>query len=408
MNFEYFIAKRQTESGKKNLSKPVIRISTISIALGLALMIISVAVVIGFKHSVSEKVMGFASHIQLMFFDNNYGVQGNPVILDHELKAKLEQHPNIAHTQLVAQKAGVIKTDDQILGVMLKGVGSDFDNSFLLENIIEGLYPDISDTARTDDLLISKLIAVKLNLHVGDYARMWFVDENQARARGRKFIVSGIYNTGIEEIDNVYVIGDIKHVQKLNNWNNNEVGSVEIILRDENEITNTSFELYNTIPYNIRAISVFEEYPQIFNWLELLDLNVVVILTLLIIVSTITMISTLLILIIERTNMVGLLKALGSTNRSIRRIFLYKASGIIIKGMIWGNVAGIAFYFIQLKYKIIHLDPESYYVDYVPVELQVSDVLLLNLGTFIVSFLVLIIPTYYITRIVPAKALRYE
>lgn len=408
LNFEYFIAKGDRGKSDRNLSRPVIRISTLSIALGLALMIISVAVVIGFKHSVSEKVMGFASHIQLVLFDNNFGVQGNPIAIDDELISSIHQHKNIAHTQLIAQKAGVIKTDDQILGVMLKGVGADFDNSFLLDNIIEGRYPDISDSLKSDEILVSNLVSKKLNLQVGDFARMWFIDENQSRARGRKFIISGIFDTGMEEIDNVYVIGDIQHIQKINNWNNNEVGSIEIILKDEKDIVNTSFDLYTTIPYNIRAINVYEEYPQIFNWLDLLDMNVVVILTLLILVSTITMISTLLILIIERTSMVGLLKALGSTNGSIRKIFLYKASGIIFRGMIWGNIAGLLFYFLQLKYRIISLSAESYYVDYVPVELYAMDVLLLNLGTFVVSFLVLIIPTYYITRVVPAKALRYE
>ncbi len=408
MNFEYFIARRQSGTGKQNLSKPVIRISTISIALGLALMIISVAVVIGFKHSVSEKVMGFAAHVQLVLFDNNFGAQGNPLVVDDELLNQLKANEKIGHVQRVAQKAGVIKTKDQILGVILKGVGTDFDNTFLFDNIQEGTYPKISDKETTDEILISEKISKKLNISVGDFARMWFIDEGQSRARGRKFTVSGIYNTGMEEIDNVYIIGDLKHIQKLNNWNDNEVGSVELILNDITDINNTTFELYTTIPYNIRAISVYEEYPQIFNWLNLLDMNVVVILTLLILVSTITMISTLLILIIERTSMVGLLKALGSNNSSIRKIFLYKASGIIFKGMLWGNIIGVLFYFVQLYTKFISLSAESYYVDYVPVELHLSDVLLLNMGTFIVSFLVLVIPTYYITRVVPAKALRYE
>lgn len=408
LNFEYFIARRQSSEGKRNLSKPVIRISTISIALGLALMIISVAVVIGFKHSVSEKVMGFASHIQLVLFDNNFGMQGNPVVDDDELLAQLKANSKIEHVQKVAQKAGVIKTKDQILGVVLKGVDQDYDTSFLSENIVEGKYPNIADSSKTDEVLISRKIAQKLNLGVGEFARMWFVDEGESRARGRKFIVSGIYDTGMEELDNVYIIGDLRHIQKLNNWNENEVGSIELILNDISDIPGTAFDLYTTIPYNIRAISVYEEYPQIFNWLNLLDMNVVVILTLLILVSTITMISTLLILIIERTSMVGLLKALGSSNSSIRKIFLYKASGIIIKGMVWGNVIGLLFYCVQLNFKIISLSADSYYVDYVPVELRFSDVFLLNIGTFIVSFIVLIIPTYYITRVVPAKALRYE
>ena len=285
---------------------------------------------------------------------------------------------------------------------------SNFNKSFLESNISSGLFPAFNDSIKSNEVLISSAISRKLELKTGDDMRMWFLDEDQPRARGRKFTISGIYDTGMEEIDDVYVIGDIKHIQKLNNWDATEVGSIELMVNDIDKIRDVSFNLYTTIPYNIRSISVFEEYPQIFNWLELLDLNVIVILALLIIVSTITMISTLLILIIERTSMVGLLKALGTTNSSIRKIFLIKASGVIVKGMILGNIIGIGFYYVQSYFRIIKLSAESYYVDYVPMELHLSDVLMLNIGTFIISLLVLIIPTFYITRVMPARALRYE
>lgn len=408
MNFEYFIANKIRNERSNNLSKPVVRISTISIALGLSLMIISIAIVIGFKHSVSDKVTGFASHIRLVLFDSNMGMQGNPLEVNDELVHSLGNNSEIKHYQKVAHKAGVIKTSDQILGVLLKGIGKDHDFRFLKENLTDGEIPSFSDSVRTNDVLVSETIASKLKLSIGDPLRMWFIEEGETNARGRKFNISGIYASGVEEIDNLYIIGDIKHIQKLNNWTDNQVGSVEIFVHDEQNIQNTSFNLYSSIPYNIRAVSVYEEYPQIFNWLQLLDMNVVVILTLLILVSTITMISTLLILIIERTSMIGLLKALGSTNQSIRRIFIIKASRIIIFGMIWGNMIGVGFYFLQYYTKLIKLSAESYYVDYVPVELHFTDVILLNIGTFFVSFLVLIIPTWYITRVEPAKALRYE
>ncbi len=386
----------------------MVRISTISIALGLSLMIISIAIVIGFKHSVSNKITGFASHIRLVLFDNNMGMQGNPLAVSPELLNSLNANADISYYQRVAHKAGVIKTHDQILGVILKGVGTDYNFSFLNESIKRGEIPTFSDTNRTYDVLVSESIASKLELEIGDPLRMWFIEDGETTARGRKFIISGIYASGVEEIDNLYVIGDIKHIQHLNNWEDDQIGSMELMVSDDQRIPDISFDLYNSIPYNIRAVSVFEEYPQIFNWLQLLDMNVVVILTLLIIVSTITMISTLLILIIERTSMVGLLKALGATNKSIRRIFLIKASRIILIGMVWGNIAGIGFYFLQKYTQVIKLSAESYYVSYVPVELQVTDVLLLNLGTFVISFLVLIIPTWYITRVEPARALRYE
>jgi lipoprotein-releasing system permease protein len=408
LNFEYFIARKLKAGDKKNLSKPVIGISTISIALGLSLMIISVAVVVGFKNSISEKVMNFASHIQLVVFDNNYGEQGSAINVNEELLDILNSQNEITHIQKVAHKAGVVKTKDQILGVVLKGVDSNFNKAFLESNISSGLFPSLNDSIKSNEVLISSSISRKLELNTGDDMRMWFVDGDQARARGRKFTISGIYDTGMEEIDDVYVIGDIKHIQKLNNWDPTDAGSIELMVNDVDKIRDVSFNLYTTIPYNIRSVSVFEEYPQIFNWLELLDLNVIVILSLLIIVSTITMISTLLILIIERTSMVGLLKALGTTNSSIRKIFLIKASGVIIRGMIWGNIIGIGFYYVQSYFRIIKLSAESYYVDYVPMELHISDVLMLNIGTFIISLLVLIIPTFYITRVMPARALRYE
>jgi lipoprotein-releasing system permease protein len=408
LNFEYYIANR-LKGGKRNkLSQPVIKISTISIALGLALMIISVAVVIGFKKSVSSKVMGFASHINLVFYDNSYGMQGKPVITDNDLVDKLISNGKIKQVQFAAEKAGVIKTKDQIQGVILKGIDNNYDSSFLVENIVDGKFPLILDTIRSNEILISKKLSDKLKLKVGEFVRMWFIDEEDSRARGRRFTISGIYNTGMEEIDNIYLIGDIKQIQKLNDWKSYEVGSIEILLNEIDDINSTAFELYNTIPYDLSAISVYDEYPQIFNWLDLLDMNVVVILTLLILVATITMISTLLILIIERTSMVGLLLAIGANSMSIRKLFIYMASRIILTGMVWGNIIGISFCLLQNKYKIISLAAESYYVDHVPVELNLIDLIMINSGTFIISLLVLIIPSFYIARIMPAKALRYE
>jgi lipoprotein-releasing system permease protein len=408
LNFEYFIANRTGNNKSLKLSKPVVRISKVSIAIGLALMITSVAIVIGFKKSVSSKIEGFTSDIKLVLFDNGKGLQNNPIILNNELISSLNNNNDIKAYQAIATKATVVKTQDQILGAILKGVDHNFDGSFIRANIILGTFPDIDSIDKTNDVVISNIIAGKLSLKVGDDLRMWFIDEDESNARGRKFNISGIYSTGVEEIDNLYVIGDLKHIQRLNNWGKNEVGSVELFVYNKDRIPDISFGLYNTLPYNIRAISVFEEFPQIYNWLGLLDMNVIVILTLLIVVSTITMISTLLILIMERTSMVGVLKALGATNQSIRKIFIYRATRIILSGMFWGNIIGLVYYFLQSRFEIVKLSPESYYVDHVPVELQFSDVLFLNIGTLVISFLVLIIPTWYITRIRPSKALRYE
>ena len=408
MNFEYFIAKHISAGKSDQYAKPVVRISYVSIALGLALMIISVSVVIGFKRSISDKIIGFASHLQITPFDNNESLEEKPITIDDELLHQLKAHPNITHIQFAAKKAAVLKTDEQIQGIVFKGIGTNYDTAFLHGSLVAGRMPDIPDSKRTDEVLISTKLAKNLKVGLNDDLRAWFIAGDKAQARGRKFKVSGIYKTSLEDFDNVFVIGDLRQIQKLNKWEPNQVGSIELMINDPEQMRDIAFDLYRAIPFNLRIQTVIDEYPQIFNWLDLLDVNVVVILTLMILVAAITMISTLLILIIERTNMVGVLKALGANNRSIRKIFLYKAAYIIFKGILWGNILGLAFYFIQHQFRLIKLSPENYYVDYVPVELSLLYLVLLNAGTILVCLSMLIAPSYYITRIVPSKALRYE
>ncbi|RLD91508.1 MAG: ABC transporter permease [Bacteroidetes bacterium] len=391
----------------KSFSQPIIKISYISIALGLTLMIASISIVVGFKHSISNKVIGFTANLQIIPFDNNQSLEAQPMNIDRDFIKLLPTIPNVKHIQFVAQKGGVLKTEDQIQGVVLKGVESNYDWSFLSKNLVDGKLPKLTDK-RDYEVLISKILADKLKLSVGDKVRVWFVNNNEQGARGRKFTVSGIYNTGLENFDGSLIIGDLDVVAKLNNWKPGEVGTVEILLKNPDKVKATADAIYHDIPYDLNIVTATELYPQIFNWLDLLDMNVVVILVLLILVASITMISTLLILIIERTSMVGLLKALGATNKSIGRIFLLRSTSIVLKGMLWGNVLGLLFYFVQLKFRIFHLDPQSYYVDYVPVELHLQQFLMLNIGVFAVSLLILMIPTWYINRVTPSKALRYE
>ena len=408
MGFEYFIAKKISAGKTDKLSKPVIRISYISIALGLALMIVSVAIVVGFKKTISDKIIGFAAHLQVVPFDNNVSLEEQPLTIDREFVKKLKTHPEIRHVQFVAKKAGVLKTDEQIQGVIVKGVGADYDQGFLEENIVEGHFPKITSEKKTNEVLISATLSARLKVKTGEELRVWFVSGNRSQPRGRKFKVSGIFKTSLEEFDSRYMIADIRHLQKLNNWKDNQVGSIEVFLKDAGNLDEVAEQLYREIPYDLNLITVKDEYPQIFNWLNLLDMNVAVVLVLLILVAGITMVSTLLIIILERTSMVGILKALGATNVSIRKVFLLKAAVIISKGMFWGNVAGLGFYFIQKYFQIISLSPEDYYMDFVPVELSLTSFLLLNLGTFVVCLLMLIVPSWYISRIVPARALRYE
>lgn len=407
MNFERFIAQHISSGKSDNYAKPVVRISYISIALGLALMIISVAVVIGFKHSISNKIIGFTSDLKIVPFDNNESLEENPVDVNDDLIRALKSDPNVSHIQLCARKAGVIKTEDQIQGVVFKGVGVEYDKTFLESCLVEGKFPDLVNDV-SNDVLISKSLADKLKLKTGDDLRTWFIGENNSNARGRKFRISGLYNTSMQEFDNVFVIGDIRHVQKLNGWDSTQVGSIELSINERKNLKEIAFGLNELIPFNLTVVTVEDEYPQIFNWLDLLDTNVIVILILLIIVASITMISTLLVLIIERTNMVGILKAMGANNGSIRKIFLYKAGSIILKGILWGDVMGLAFMVIQFYFRVIKLSPENYYVSYVPVEMNWIYFILLNIGAFLICSLMLIAPSYYITRIIPARALRYE
>ena len=408
MNFEYFIAKQISPGKSDNYAKPVVRISYVSIALGLALMLISVSVVIGFKRSIRDKIIGFTSHLQITPFDNNESMEEKPVTVNQDLLNKLRANKHITHVQLTAKKAAVVKTAEQIQGIVFKGISTDFDTVFLSESLVQGRLPKFEDDILTNEVLISEKLAKKLKVNVGDDLRAWFVSGSKSQARGRKFAVCGLYNTSLEDFDNVYVIGDLKHIQKLNKWEKDQVGAVELMVDDPEHLRDIAFEMYTLLPYDLRISTVMDQYPQIFNWLELLDVNVIVILVLMVVVAAITMISTLLILIMERTNMVGVLKAIGANNWSVMKIFLYKAAYIVIRGMFWGNFLGLSFYFLQYYFRFVKLSPENYYVDYVPVELSPLLFLALNIGTILVCLLMLIGPSFYIMRIVPSRALRYE
>lgn len=408
MNVAYFIAKHIAPGRTEAYARPIIRIAVISIALGLALMIISVAIVIGFKSSISNKVVGFSAPLRVVAFTNNESLEESPVTLGTKFLKALRTNPEITHIQYTAQKGGVLKTRNQIQGIILKGVGQNYDWSFLKKNLAAGHLPDFKTAGASRQVLISQKLARKLQLKVGDAVRIWFIGQDATAALGRKLTISGIYNTGIGEFDNRFLIGDLRQIQRLNGWKPDQVGSVELQVRDFKKLKTIALGIYKSIPYNLNINTIYDNYPEIFNWLNLLNTNVVVILVLMILVAGVTMVSTLFILIIKRTGMVGLLKTLGTGNRTIQKIFLYKAAYIIGRGMFWGNLLGLLFYFVQYYFHMFRLNPVSYYVSYVPVELSVSNFLLLNTGTFFLCLLMLIIPSFYIMRIEPARALRYE
>jgi lipoprotein-releasing system permease protein len=406
LNTELFIARRTLSKNKANFSRPIVRIAIVSIALGLATMFIAVAILTGFQKQVREKVIGFGAHIQISHFDENFSLETKPISIHQDFYPYLETVKGIRHIQVFAVKAGIIKTASEIEGVVLKGIGTDYDPSFFSGKMVEGRFLHLSDTGKTNDILVSKNLAARLKLRLNQDVRMYFISGTTTMAR--KFRIAGIYETGLEEFDKLYVLCDIRHIQKLNGWQPDEVGGFEVTLNDFNDLDRMGNYVYHRIGMALDARTVRDLYPQIFDWLDLQDINVLIILVLMVLVSSITMISTLLILILERTNMIGILKALGMSNGGIRRIFLLNAVYVIGQGLLWGNVAGFALCFIQQRYQVMKLPQESYYVSVVPVNLDLLNILLLNAGTLLICTAMLIIPSYVTTKISPVRAIRFS
>jgi lipoprotein-releasing system permease protein len=406
LNTELFIARRILSKNKANFSRPIVRIAILSIGLGLTVMFVAVAILTGFQKEVREKVIGFGAHIQISHYDENSSLETKPISIHQDFYPSLETVKGIRHIQVYATKAGIIKTADQIQGIVLKGIGPDYDVSFFSNKIIAGHFLHLSDTGKTNDVLISKNLASLLKLHLNDDIRMYFI--SGTTTLGRKFHIAGIYETGLEEFDKVYVLCDIRHIQKLNNWQPDEVGGFEVILDNFNDLGKMGKYVYRKIGMTLDAKTIRDLYPQIFDWLDLQDINVLIILVLMVLVSGITMISTLLILILERTNMIGILKALGMPNRGIRRVFLINAVYIIGQGLFWGNLVGATLCILQQKYGIITLPQESYYVSVVPVNLELWNILLLNAGTVVVCLAMLLLPSFVTSRISPVNAIRFS
>lgn len=386
-------------------SKPIVNIAVWAIALGVAVMIISVAVLTGFQKQITEKVIGFGGHIQITDFNTNNSFEPNPI---DEKKVKLNEVnkiPGVKHSQVFATKAGIIKTNEAIEGVVLKGIDKNYDLSFFSKNMQSGKVISFADSGKSNDILISKKLADKLKFKAGDNLLMYFI---QQPPRMRKFTVCGIYESGLEDFDDKYVLCDIQHIQKLNDWKPDQIGGVEVSVTNFKDLNVVGERVYNKIGYDLDSKTIREVYPQLFDWLDLQNINVIVILVMMVAVGAINMITALLILILERTNMIGLLKALGSNNLSLRKIFLYQAMYLIGKGLLWGNSIGIGLCLLQLKFGFAHLDQASYYVSLVPIQLDWMYIFLLNAGTLVICSLILILPSYLVTRISPVKAIRFS
>jgi lipoprotein-releasing system permease protein len=387
-------------------SRPVIRISILAIALSLTMMFVSIAILTGFQKEIRDKVIGFTGHIQINRYSENTSLVPYAVERNQPFLPLLKIHPKIAHIQVYATKTGIIRTSDQIQGVLLKGVGDDYNWDFFRKRIVEGRIPDYSDTAQKNDIIISRALADLLKLKLHDPVRMYFIVGDHTV--GRKFLISGIFETGLEEFDKLYLIGNLSHIQKINNWNANQVGGFEVLLKDFRDTEEMGLYIYHQIGFQLDASTIYQLFPQIFDWLALQDMNVVIILSLMIAVSAITMISTLLILILERTSMIGVLKALGMANRRIRKLFIYHALYILSWGVGIGNLLGFSLCLAQQKWGIVGLPQESYYVSVVPVHIDLVNILLLNIISVLTCFLMLIIPSLIITRISPVKAIRFS
>lgn len=414
MNLELFIARRIhfSKEGNRQVTPPAVRIAIVGVALGLAVMILSVAIVIGFKKEVRNKVIGFGSHIQITNFDNNSSYETTPIAVSDSLLQALQEFPGIKHIEGYATKMGILKTDSDFQGVVLKGIDTDYDWSFFRNNLKEGELLTIDPKKTSTDVIISRYLSDLLGLKLGDSILTYFVQED---VRARKFNIVGIYETGFMDYDKLFVLADIKQIRRLNGWEKDEVSGLELLVDDYDKLDQIAEDLYfNLVEKQDRhgntyfTRSIKEMNPMIFNWLDVLDVNVVVILILIFVVAGFTMISGLLIIILERTNMIGILKALGENNVSIRKIFLYISFFLIGKGMLWGNVVGIAICLIQSHFRIIKLDPSIYYLDAVPIDLSIVSLILLNIGTLCASMLMMLGPSYLITKIDPAKSIRFE
>ncbi|MFE3847387.1 ABC transporter permease [Flavobacterium sp. LB3P45] len=411
MNLEYFIAKRliTAKDYKSSISAPIIKIAISAIAIGMIMMIISVATGIGLQQKIREKVSAFNGHIIISNYDNNQSeVTLVPISKKQDFYPKFISVPGINHIQAIATKAGIIRTESAFEGIILKGVGEDYQWDNIKEYLISGKLPDFSKDLN-QEVLISQFLANRLNLKVGDSFNTFFIKESQNKLPNiRRFQITGIFNSGFQEFDATYVLGDIRHLQRINKWSPNEVGAFEVFVNDFNNIKTTGEQVYEQTASTLDTKTIIEKYSYIFEWLQLFDFNIIIILVVMILVATINMVVALLVLILERTQMIGILKALGADNWLVRKIFLYNAFYLIVRGLFWGNLIGISLLLIQQHFGIIKLNPENYYVNQAPVYLNWGYVLLLNLLTVTICFLVLLIPSYIITKISPVKAIRFD
>ena len=411
MNYEYFLAKRiiGNKSYKSSVSAPIIKIGIAAIAISTIVMLIAIATGIGLEHKIRDKAVAFNGHITISNFDSNASEGAQvPISKDQVFYPEFNSVEGVSHVQAVANKFGIIRTNTDFEGLFLKGVGTDYDWRYFKEFLIEGRLPTYTQKY-SNEVLISKYLADRLVFVVGDSFQMYFMKSDPSQPPSiMKYVVVGIFNSGFEELDKTYVIGDINHVQRLNKWSKDQIGNFEVFISNYNDLDRLGNEVYAQTPSTLDAMTVKQKYATIFEWIPIFTTNIYGIIGIMILVGAINMITALLVLILERTQMIGILKALGSSNWSIRKLFLYNASYLIACGLFWGNLIGIGILLLQKQFEFLKLDPSVYYVTVAPVYLDWTYVVLLNLMTFVLCLLMLLIPSFLISKIMPVKAIQFE
>lgn len=410
MNLEYFIAKRliASKSYKSSVSSPIIKIAILAIALSILMMIMSVATGVGLQQKIREKISAFNGHVVVSNFDDNQSqITSEPIDVRILPISAIKKSEFVTHVQPIITKGALIRTATDFEGIIFKGVDKNYQWNNLSEFLVDGKLPIYKD-GDINQVLISQFIANRLKLKVGDSFNTFFMKEQGKMPKVRKFKIAGIYNSGFQEFDSSYIIGNMEHLQRINRWNPNQVGAYEVFIDDFTLLDQRAEEIYRTIPPTFNSLSISQKYFSVFEWLKLFDFNILVILIIMIGVAAINMIVALLVLILERTQLIGMLKALGANNWSVRKIFLYNSFHLISRGLLWGNGIALLLLILQKQFEIVKLNPESYYVSTAPVEINLLHILLLNVGTILICVLVLLVPSYLITKISPVKALRFD
>jgi lipoprotein-releasing system permease protein len=405
MNLSFFIAKRLIGKSEHRYSRPVMRVAILAISLSLSIMLISISIINGFQNEIRDKVIGYGSHIQVTHFSKDNSFESKLLPNSNELKNKISKIDGVVDVQKFATKAGLIKTEEEIYGIVLKGIDQNYSLSFFENYLTEGKLPVYESNKLSNQIIISNSISSKLKLKVGDSFTTYFI---QKPTRARKFYVSAIYDSGLSEFDDLYIIGDLKHIQKLNKWQENQCGGLEIKSSSLESLVTTTNIINSKIDFDLIAQNITDLNPQIFNWLRLQDINVIIIIVLMMLVALINITTLLFILILEKIQMIGILKSLGLDDWGIRKIFLYFTNYIMSRGLLFGNIFAFIILFIQKEFKLLKLDKATYYMNEVPVYFDIKEIILLNFCTVIISFFVLIIPTYLVSKIRPIKTIRFE